>query len=120
MYVGHAALALVVKGRRPHLSLALLVPAAFGPDWVQWILDVFGQTSPQLSHSLVSVGICSVLAALMYRLVVRGSGADAVLLALLWASHWPADLLTGIKPTWPGGPDVGLNLYEYVAFEVIM
>jgi len=31
---------------------------------------------------------------------------------LTYASHWPADFITGLKPTWPGGPIVGLNVYS--------
>jgi hypothetical protein len=28
-------------------------------------------------------------------------------------SHVLLDYLTGIKPTWPGGPTIGLELYRY-------
>src|SRR4051812_11176780 len=33
VYAGHAALAMFAKGVRPRISLALLVPVAFAPDW---------------------------------------------------------------------------------------
>jgi amino acid transporter len=37
--------------------------------------------------------------------------ADAAAVWLTYVSHWPADYITGLKPTWPGGPTVGLYLY---------
>jgi hypothetical protein len=32
---------------------------------------------------------------------------------LTYVLHWPADFITGHKPTWPGGPIVGLDLYTH-------
>src|SRR5207249_3682606 len=64
--------------------------------------------------------LLGVAAGASYRLFARGPAADAVVIALLWMSHWPADVLTGIKPTWPGGPEVGLDLYTYTAFDVVL
>jgi hypothetical protein len=112
VYVGHAALALLVKHRAPRLPLTLLIPASFGPDWVQWVFEAAGHENRQLSHSLVAVFIGAIGLALLYGRVASASRDEALLLAALWASHWPADLITGIKPTWPGGPDIGLNVYE--------
>jgi len=34
-----------------------------------------------------------------------------LIVALVVVSHWALDYFTGIKPTWPGGPIVGMNLY---------
>jgi membrane-bound metal-dependent hydrolase YbcI (DUF457 family) len=110
VYAGHAAIALLVKGVRPRIPLAVLVPVAFAPDWIEWILDSLGYTNRVLSHSLVSVGLGAVLAGLLYWVWRRQPG-DAVAVALTYASHWAADFITGIKPTWPGGPSVGLLLY---------
>lgn len=119
MYVGHAALATLAKGRRPRIPIALLVPVAFAPDWVEWIADAFGDHNRVLSHSLVSVGIGATVVALVYWLT-SGSAADAAVLWLTYASHWPADFITGMKPTWPGGPTVGLMLYDHALWDVIV
>lgn len=113
MYVGHAALALLVKARRPQIAVALLVPVAFGPDWVQWGFQLFDLNNRGLSHSLPAVFAYALAAAVAYRVVGRASPANAAIVALLWISHWPADFITGTKPTWPGGPDVGLLLYDH-------
>jgi len=110
VFAGHAALALFAKGRRPRVPLALLAVIAFAPDWIEWIFAAFGHRNREFSHSLVSVGIGASLAALAYGAARRDwSGALAVWLT--YASHWPADFITARKPTWPGGPIVGLGMY---------
>jgi hypothetical protein len=113
VYVGHAALALLVKSRRPRIAIALLVPVAFGPDWVQWCFQLFNMNNRELSHSLPAVFGCGVVAAIAYGVLARAPVADAIIVALLWIAHWPADFITGTKPTWPGGPSVGLLLYDH-------
>ena len=119
MYAGHAALATLAKGRRPRIPIALLVPVAFAPDWIEWFADACGWHDRALSHSLVSVGIGATLVALIYW-AARGNAGDAFVVWLTYASHWPADFITGIKPTWPGGPDVGLLLYAHPLADVVV
>lgn len=110
MFVGHAALALFAKATRSRVALAVLVPVAFAPDVIELVADAFGHHNREISHSLVSVGIGATVVALLYWLVNRGA-ADAVVVWLTYVSHWPADYITGLKPTWPGGPMAGLLLY---------
>ena len=66
MYAGHAAIALAVKGVRPRIPIALLVPVAFAPDWIHWLVALRGEMSQMYSHSLGSVGILSTVTALIY------------------------------------------------------
>ena len=110
MYAGHAALALLAKAKRPRVPMALLAPVAFAPDWIEWAFDALGRHNREISHSLVAVGICATLVALTYG-VARRDWSGAVAVWLTYASHWPADFVTGRKPTWPSGPTVGLYLY---------
>ena len=110
MYAGHAALATLAKGARPRVPIALLVPVAFAPDWIEWFFDAIGHKNREISHSLVSVAIGATLVALVYLLATR-QRLDAAAVWLTYVSHWPADYITGLKPTWPGGPTVGLYLY---------
>jgi multisubunit Na+/H+ antiporter MnhB subunit len=119
VYAGHAALATLAKGARPRIPIALLVPIAFAPDWIEWFFDFFGYRNREISHSLVSVGIGATLVALAYYLTTR-EGVDAMTVWLTYASHWPADFITGLKPTWPGGPIVGLFLYSHSALDGIL
>jgi len=111
VYAGHAALALLAKAKRPRVPLILLVPVAFAPDWIEWVFTGFGHRNQELSHSLVSVGIGATLVALIYGAARREWG-DALAVWLTYVSHWGADFFTGLKPTWPGGPSVGLYLYS--------
>jgi multisubunit Na+/H+ antiporter MnhB subunit len=119
VYAGHAALALLAKGIRPRISLAVLVPVAFGPDWIGWFLSETGRDPRVLSHSLVSVAMCATVVALIYWSFTRAP-VDACFVWLTYASHWPADFITGIKPTWPGGPDVGLLVYNNPALDMLV
>jgi hypothetical protein len=119
VYAGHAGIATFVKGARPRISLALLVPVAFAPDWVEWIADVAGHQNRMLSHSLISVGIGATLVAAIYAIATREFG-DACWLWVTYASHWAADFITGHKPTWPGGPEVGLSLYDHGVADVVL
>lgn len=119
MYAGHAAIATLVKGVRPRIAIAVLVPVAFAPDWIDWVAGLFGVHDRMLSHSLLSVAIGATCAAALYAIVTREFG-DACWIWMTYASHWPADFITGLKPTWPGGPNVGLLLYEHAVWDVVV
>jgi hypothetical protein len=119
VYAGHVAIATLVNGKRPSIPLAWLVPVAFGPDWVEWLFGLAGRQNRALSHSIPAVVLGALLAALVYALRSRRWN-DVALVALTWMSHWPADFITGSKPTWPGGPDVGLMLYEHLGYDAAL
>jgi len=116
VYAGHAAIALYAKRVRPTLPVALLVPVAFAPDWIQWILAELGRQNPSLSHSLLSVVAGATIVAGIYRLAGRPMG-DASVLWLTYLSHWPADFITAAKAIWPGSREFGLNLYSHPALD---
>lgn len=111
MRVGHAGVALAAKRFCPRVPFWLLLGAAYGPDIIDVVLRVFSRENRELSHSLVAVGICATVVAAAYAILRRDVGGASVLW-LTYALHWPADFITGSKPTWPGGPQVGLNLYD--------
>lgn len=119
MYAGHAAIALLAKGLRPRVPLAVLVPVAFGPDWIEWTLTLAGRPNRILSHSLVSVVLCATLVGITYWMFSRNA-RDAGVVWLTYFSHWPADFVTAVKPTWPGGPDVGLGLYAHPVADILV
>lgn len=119
MYVGHAAIAALLKGKRPRVPIALLVPIAFAPDWIDSFSHVVHHPNAIISHSLVSVAIGATLCGLLYGLVSR-SFADGLVVWLAYASHWVADLVTGIKPTWAGGPMIGLGLYAHPVWDFVI
>jgi len=119
VYVGHAAIAALLKGKRPRVPIALLVPIAFAPDWIDSFSHVIHHPSAIVSHSLVSVAIGATFCGLTYGLWSRSLG-DGFVVWLAYASHWFADLVTGIKPTWPGGPMVGLGLYAHPVWDFVI
>jgi len=75
------------------------------------VSHVVHHPNPEISHSLVSVGIMSVLVALCSAPFF--GAADAIAVGATYVSHWLADCVTGLKPTWPGGPSVGLHYYTH-------
>jgi hypothetical protein len=121
MFVGHAALAMVIKTVRPRISLPILLAAAYGPDILEGAVGVLGRglNHTMLSHSLPSVAIMAALSGVAYAAATRRAG-DAAVVGLMYASHWPADFITGLKPTWPGGPDVGLQLYGHPVADMMV
>jgi hypothetical protein len=116
VYAGHAAIAASLKGKRPRVSIALLVPVAFAPDWIDSFSHLVHHPNVLVSHSLVSVAIGATLCGLLYGAWSRSAG-DGLAVWLAYASHWPADLVTGIKPTWANGPMIGLGLYAHPVWD---
>lgn len=113
MYLGHVGVALGAKGVHPHTALLVLLIAAYAPDWVDSGLCVAGAYDPggMASHSLPVVALLALIGFVAYGLATRDWQGGIVVAAVV-ASHMVLDWLTGYKPTWPGGPRIGLRLYE--------
>ena len=110
MYVGHAAVALVLKSREPRLPLIPLTLASFGPDWIEVALMFPKREGMAIyTHSIPAVLLGAAVAGLLYS-AFRQPGARMI--ALAWLLHWPADLLTGRKPLFSLTPLLGLDLYH--------
>ena len=111
MYVGHAAVALALRGREPRLPIVPLVLACYGPDWVEVALMVPHARAgmAQYTHTIPAVVIGAALATALWSLTRR---PGAWLLGLGWLLHWPADLFTGRKPLFFPTPLIGLDLYK--------
>jgi hypothetical protein len=132
VFVGHLAVALGAKRASPRTPLAALIAAAFGLDLLWPILLLAGIERVRIdpgntaftplafdyypwSHSLsmaivwgVVVGRCSV--------VVLKRAAAGFLIGLAIVSHWLLDYVTHAPdlPLWPGGPQVGLGLWNSI------
>lgn len=114
MYAGHIALGISARRWVPIVPLWLLIVASQLPDWVDVAVCTArpGTLNPaMLSHSLIAAATLAAIAAMVGRLVY-GSAFVAKVLALLVISHLLGDYVTGTKPTWTGGPLVGLRLYS--------
>ena len=114
MYIGHVGAALAGKRVRLSVSLLVLVVATYTPDWIDSGLCIIGAYDPRqmLSHSIPAVLTFAVLGFLIYTLLTRDRAGGAVVAAVI-VSHMMLDWITGTKPTWPGGPTIGLELYAH-------
>jgi membrane-bound metal-dependent hydrolase YbcI (DUF457 family) len=117
VYVGHVGAALGGKRLAPAAAMGTLVFATYLPDWVDAALCVSGRyhDAQMLSHSVPAVLVLAILAgATQFR---RADLRAALVIAAVVISHVLLDYLTGIKPTWPGGPVIGLQIYRYPVFD---
>ena len=113
MYVGHVGAALGARRLAPSLALSTLVLATYLPDWTDAALCLTGQyrDAQLMSHS-IPAGIVLAILAGATQLRRRDLSAAAVVAAVV-ISHVLLDYITGIKPTWSGGPFIGLQIYRY-------
>jgi membrane-bound metal-dependent hydrolase YbcI (DUF457 family) len=65
-----------------------------------------------LSHSIPAVLLFALIAFVLYAVLTRDL-KGALIIGAVIVSHMILDWITGYKPTWPGGPTVGLRLYDY-------
>lgn len=114
MYIGHFGFALAGKGVLRHAPLWLLVVATQACDWVQAVACVAAPagTSAMWSHSFPAVAAVAAALSVSSYLLTRDRRV-AVLTGAVAVSHLLADYVTGLKPTWPGGPTIGLDLYSH-------
>jgi membrane-bound metal-dependent hydrolase YbcI (DUF457 family) len=136
MFVGHFAVALGAKRLAPKTSLGTLVAAAQLIDLVWPVLLLAGVevvridpgntaytpldfASYPFTHGATSVLLWAAAFGLLYAWRRRDQ-AGAWTVAGLVASHWLLDALTHRPdlPLWPGGPKVGLGLWNSVPASV--
>lgn len=119
MYAGHVAVGISAKRWAPIIPLWLLIVASQLPDWIDVGVCAGRSSTPNpamLSHSLPAIAVLAAGGAAAGRLVY-GSWYLARLLAALVISHILGDYVTGLKPTWPGGPLLGMLLYSRPALD---
>jgi len=117
VFIGHTAFALAAKRARPSIPLAALIAVTYAPDVIEITLLALWRWAKMPaafgSHSIPSVALGAAVVGAAYWIWRRDS-LGAALLTATYASHWVADLFTGTrKPTWVGGPTLGLELYEH-------
>ena len=132
MFIGHFAGGLAAKRAVPQVSLAALVLAALFADILWPVLVLAGVESVEIapgataftplrfvsypwSHSLLLLVIWGVVAGAVYR-GVFGGRRSFVAIASLVVSHWVLDWITHAPdmPLYPGGPQLGLTLWNSV------
>jgi len=71
-----------------------------------------------LSHSIPAIALISALGFAAYATATRDWRAALVVAGVI-LSHMFLDWITGYKPTWPGGPMIGLRLYDHPALDFV-
>jgi len=94
---GHLGVAAAARGRWPVVPLTWLVVASVAPD----LLDV---AYPAAAITAAVLGGIAFL--------TTGSRVAGLLVAGVVLAHLPLDFVTGHKLYWPGGPLLGLQLYD--------
>lgn len=71
------------------------------------------------SHSFGAIALLTLIATVAYLVVTRDLVGAAFVGALV-VSHVLGDYVTGLKPTWSGGPLIGLQLYRHPAWDFVV
>jgi len=138
MFIGHYALALAAKRAAPRTSLGTLFVAVQLADMLWPILLLLGwehahfEAGPNpflvlwldsipISHSLLTLIAWGALFAGLYHWRT-GYARGALVLALAVVSHWVLDFVTHRPdmPLYPGGPKLGLGLWNSVAGTIVV
>ena len=138
MFVGHLAVSLGAKVVEPKAPLAALVAASFGLDLLWPLLLLAGVETVSVapgntaftplafesypwSHSLFMATVWGVFAwVLAYR--ATKSQRVSLLVGAVVVSHWVLDFVTHRPdlPLWPGGPKLGLGLWNSVPATILL
>jgi hypothetical protein len=138
VFVGHLAVALSAKRVTPRAPLVALTSAAFGLDLLWPIFVLAGLETVRIdpgntaftpldfvsypwSHSLLMSVVWGAAAAALAARSLRDSRAGFVVGALV-VSHWILDVVVHRPdlPVWPGGPKVGLGLWNSIPATLIL
>jgi hypothetical protein len=138
MFVGHLAAALAAKQAERRAPLAALVGAAYGLDLMWPLLLLAGVEAVRIdpgntaftplafdnypwSHSLSMAVVWSVIAGRVAARVLRHARAG-LFIGLTVLSHWVLDFVAHRPdlPLWPGGPTVGLGLWNSIPLTLIV
>ena len=139
MFIGHFAVGFAAKRVTPRISLAILFLAVQLADLLWPVLVAAGVERVKLqpgntaftpldfvsypySHSLLMLAIWGLALGFAYRVIRHRDGTTMLLLFLLVVSHWVLDWITHRPdmPTYPGGPKVGLGLWNSVPATLIV
>ena len=122
MYTGHVAVALAVRGVRRDVPLWVLVLATQACDWVELIAHPFiwrTGTEEVYSHAYPFVIAAALVVAAAVWLWKRSVSAAATVMAV-YLSHPLLDYVTGNKPLWLGGPNMGLEFIRRPAADFVV
>lgn len=122
MYAGHLGFAIGTYSFRRTIPLWLILIAAQLPDWLD--AGMCMTNMDRGPYGLYTHGIPAVmLAAVAFGIItlaITRDVAGALIVAGVVLSHYVLDYFTGLKPTWSGGPIIGLNFYARPMTDLIL
>jgi hypothetical protein len=119
--VGHVGVAAATRSVWQRASLPWLLVGCALPDLVDVGFALAGVCNPYglYSHTVHAAALqAAVLGGAA--LLVTGSRPTALASALMVLLHLPPDLITGYKIFWPGGPMMGLYVYEHPLLDFLI
>jgi hypothetical protein len=138
MFVGHLAVALAARRAERRAPFGALVGAAFGLDLVWPLFLLAGIETVRIdpgntaftplafasypwSHSLSMAVVWSVVAGRVAAAILKRARAG-LFIGLAVLSHWVLDFVTHRPdlPLWPGGPLVGLGLWNSLPLTLVV
>ena len=138
MFIGHFALGFAAKPAVPRVSLAMLLVAALFADILWPVLVLLGIEQVRIapgytaftplefisypwSHSLLMLCFWGAVVGGVYR-GIFGGRRTFIALAALVMSHWVLDWITHAPdmPLYPGGPRLGLGLWNSVTSTMVV
>lgn len=122
MYAGHLGFALGAYSFRRTIPLWLILIGAQLPDWLDAGMCMASMDRGPYglyTHGIAAVTIGAVVFGVVALLLTRDLAA-ALIVAGVVMSHYLLDYLTGLKPTWAGGPIIGLDLYARPMIDLVL
>ncbi len=138
MFIGHFAVGMAGKRIAPRASLQALFFAGLFADILWPVLVALGVEEVRIvpgdtaytplqfvsypwSHSLLMLCVWGLLLGLLYR-SRTSNGRAGLVIGLLVVSHWVLDWIThrADMPLYPGGPKLGLGLWNSVAGTMVV
>lgn len=122
MYAGHLGFALGAYSFRRTVPLWLVLIAAQFPDWLDAGMCMASMDRGPYglyTHGIVAVALAAVGFGVVTWILVRDV-TSALIVAGVVVSHYGLDYFTGLKPTWSGGPIIGLDLYARPAADLVL
>jgi hypothetical protein len=118
---GHFGVAAAVRSGWRDTSLLWLLPASVAPDILDVAYALVGICSPfgLYSHTIPAVVLLAI-AVSGAAFVATRSRSTALASGALVLLHLPADVITGFKYFWPGGPLMGLDLYQRPRLDFVL
>jgi len=119
---GHLAFAYAARARWPRATIVPLLLASIVPDLADFVLPQGDQCRTACglyTHAFPAVIVLAVAVAwLAWQIWHRQT--TALLSGAMVLLHVAGDLITGDKPFWPGGMNLGFGLYRVQAADFVL